>query len=60
MIFQIIGVILSLTGVIFIITKADLNLIKNILKLLLIKYQLMMLYLLQIHLMKFTHLMLLI
>ena len=29
-IFQIIGVILSLTGVIFIITKADLNLIKNL------------------------------
>jgi len=28
--FQIIGVILSLTGVIFIITKADLNLIKNL------------------------------
>ena len=28
-IFQIIGVIFSLTGVIFIITKADLNLIKN-------------------------------
>ena len=29
-IFQIIGVILSLTGVIFIITKADLNLVKNL------------------------------
>ena len=29
-IFQIIGVILSLTGVIFIITKADINLIKNL------------------------------
>ena len=29
-IFQILGVILSLTGVIFIITKADLNLIKNL------------------------------
>jgi len=29
-IYQIIGVILSLTGVIFIITKADLNLIKNL------------------------------
>ena len=29
-IFQIIGVVLSLTGVIFIITKADLNLIKNL------------------------------
>jgi drug/metabolite transporter (DMT)-like permease len=29
-IFQIIGVIFSLTGVIFIITKADLNLIKNL------------------------------
>ena len=29
-IFQIIGVILSLTGVIFIITQADLNLIKNL------------------------------
>ena len=29
-IFQIIGVILSLTGVIFIVTKADLNLIKNL------------------------------
>ena len=29
-VFQIIGVILSLTGVIFIITKADLNLIKNL------------------------------
>ena len=28
--FQIIGVILSLTGVIFIVTKADLNLIKNL------------------------------
>jgi len=29
-IFQILGVVLSLTGVIFIITKADLNLIKNL------------------------------
>ena len=29
-IFQIIGVVLSLTGVIFIITKADLNLVKNL------------------------------
>jgi len=29
-VFQILGVILSLTGVIFIITKADLNLIKNL------------------------------
>ena len=29
-IFQIMGVILSLTGVLFIITKADLNLIKNL------------------------------
>ncbi len=29
-IFQILGVILSLTGVIFIITKADLNLVKNL------------------------------
>ena len=29
-IFQILGVILSLTGVVFIITKADLNLIKNV------------------------------
>ena len=29
-IFQILGVILSLTGVVFIITKADLNLIKNL------------------------------
>ena len=28
-IFQILGVILSLTGVIYIITKADLNLVKN-------------------------------
>ena len=29
-IYQILGVILSLTGVMFIITKADLNLVKNL------------------------------